>query len=71
MNALDFECKCCFIEQIFGIGSGIKNGNGETVQVPMKSGKMALFTLTSERVSYVFEDTGQRNWFFKFVQYED
>jgi hypothetical protein len=68
---LDFEHRCCFRGQIKNIGAGIKNGNGEIVSVPMQSGKIGLFELKSERVSYVFEDTGQRNWYFKFLRYKE
>ena len=66
---LDFVHKCCFRHQIINIGEGIEYGYGEIVRVPMKSGKIALYKLTSERVCVVFEDTGQRNWYFEFQGY--
>ncbi len=69
-HPLDFEHLCCFHHQIAKIGEGIKHGNGELIRVPMKSGKIAVYKLTSERYNVVFEDTGQRNWFFKFIGYE-
>ncbi len=67
---LDFTHKCCFHHQVAHIGAGLKDGRGEIVLVPMTSGKVARYKVTSERYSYVFEDTGQRNWRFEFQGYE-
>lgn len=67
---LDFTHKCCFRHQVAHIGVGLKDGCGEIVLVPMASGKVARYKVTSERYSYVFEDTGQRNWRFEFQGYE-
>jgi len=67
---LDFEHKCCFQHQVAGIGVGLRSGDGEIVLVPMRSGKTARYKVTSERYSYVFDDTGQRNWRFEFQGYE-
>ena len=66
---LDFEHRCCFRHQVANIGSGLKSGNGEIVLVPMRSGKIAEYKVTSERYNMAFEDTGQRNWFFAFQGY--
>lgn len=67
---LDLEYRCCFRHQIVGIGEGIKNGSGEIARIPMKSGKTALYKVTSERFNYSSaDDTGQRNWHFEFQGY--
>ena len=69
-NLLDFEHKCCFHHQVSHIGKGLIEGSGEIVLVPMKSGRVARYRVTSERYNFVFEDTGQKNWFWKFLGYE-
>ena len=43
---------------------------GEIVLVPMQSGRIARYKVTSERFSYTFDDTGQRNWLWQFQGYE-
>lgn len=68
-HALDFEHGCKFRHQIESIGQGTGHGTGETVRVAMKSGKTAIYTLHARRTNYVFEDTGQRDWRFLFMQY--
>lgn len=67
----DFEHGCCFRDQIKHIGEGTQYGDGEEVRVKMQSGRTAIYRLYSERYNYVFEDTGQRNWRYHFVRYED
>lgn len=67
---LDFEHKCCFYEQICHIGEGIKYGTGEIARIPMQSGKIALYKVTATRLDNIFQDTGQRNWYFEFQGYE-
>ena len=67
---LDFEHKCCFRHQVANIGTGLKDGCGEIVLVPMLSGRIARYKVTSERFSYTFDDTGQRNWLWQFQGYE-
>ena len=66
---LDFEHRCCFPEQVIGIGEGLKYGCGEIVRVLMQSGKIALYKVTSRRVNYSADDTGQRHWLFEFQGY--
>lgn len=68
---LDFVHRCAFREQIIGIGKGIRYGNGEISEVPMQSGKIALYKVTSERYNVMSSDTGQKNWYFKFQGYLD
>lgn len=70
-HELDFQHRCKFIEQIRDIGEGTKYGDGEEVRVNMQSGKTAIYKLFSERYNYTFEDTGQKNWYYHFVRYED
>jgi hypothetical protein len=36
----------------------------------MQSGRIARYKVTSERFSYTFDDTGQRNWLWQFQGYE-
>lgn len=67
---LDFEHTCCFRHQVANIGTGLKDGCGEIVLVPMQSGRIARYKVTSERFSYTFDDTGQRNWLWQFQGYE-
>lgn len=67
----DFKHVCCFKHQIINIGQEIEDGNGETVKIPMVSGKVALFRLFSEKYDSAFEYTGQRNWYFLFLRYEE
>lgn len=67
----DFEHRCKFRDQILKIGRGTKHGDGEEVEVDMRSGKTAIFKLYSERYNYVFEDTGQKNWRYLFVGYKE
>jgi len=64
---LDFEHRCCFRGQLDY--KDLIDGNGEIVEVPMESGKIGLYKVTSERYNVLFDDTGQRNWFFKFLRY--
>lgn len=66
---LDFEVRCAFIEQVSPMCRGLKYGIGEVVEVPMKSGRVALYKVTGERYCYVFKDTGQKNWKFEFQGY--
>lgn len=68
-SSLDFEHRCVFIEQLSAY-RGLKQGDGETVEVPMESGKIGLYEVTSERYNIVFDDTGQRNFYFKFLKYK-
>lgn len=68
---LDFEHRCCFRHQIVGIGRGTQQGDGEEVEVDMQSGRVAVFRLTSERYNVLFDDTGQRNWYYKFLRYKE
>ena len=69
---LDFEHRCCFRHQVASIGEGIQHGDGEIARVPMKSGKVALYKVTSERFGFTSaDDTGQRNWHFEFQGYVD
>src|SRR5271154_5373961 len=69
---LDFTCKCCFREQVKDIGTGIKNGNGEIAEIPMKSGKIGLYKVTAERFSNMSSDPpAQYNWSFEFQGYKD
>lgn len=67
----DFEHRCCFREQVVGIGRGIKYGNGELVDVDMQSGKTAIYKLFAERVDWSADDTGQRHWRYLFVRYKE
>lgn len=67
----DFEHRCCFKHQIINQGKGTKSGGGEIVEIDMESGKIALYKLYSDRVSYVFEDTGQRHWKYLFIGYKN
>lgn len=67
----DFEHRCCFKHQIYKIGRGTKAGGGELVEVDMQSGKTAIYKLYSDRVSYAFDDTGQRHWKYLFVRYKN
>jgi hypothetical protein len=66
---LDFEHRCCFRNQLNY--KGLRNGNGEIVEVLMQSRKIGLYKVTSERYNYAFEDTGQRNWKFEFQGYKE
>ena len=69
MNNLDFEHRCVWRHQLkYG---GLRNGNGEIVRVPMESGRVGLYRATSSRYSYSSDDTGQKNWKFEFIEYED
>lgn len=68
---LDFEHRCCFRHQIVDIGRGTLQGDGEVVEVDMQSGKVAIFQLTSFRYNHTFDDTGQRNWCYKFIRYKE
>jgi len=69
---LDFENRCCFRHQVSKIGYGLKNGDGEIVLVPMKSGKTAKYKVTSSRYSVTSNFSGeyQKNWFWEFQGYE-
>lgn len=67
-SSLDFSHSCVFRHQLKY--RGVKHGSGEIVEVDMKSGKIGLYKLTSEVYNTIFEDTGQRNWFFEFVGYK-
>lgn len=65
---MDFEHRCCFRHQINY--KGLKHGNGEIVEVPMRSGKIGLYKVNSDRYNIAFDDTGQRNWKFEFQRYK-
>jgi hypothetical protein len=39
------------------------------MKVPMQSGRTGLYKVTSERYNVLFEDTGQKNWYFEFQGY--
>lgn len=65
---LNFEHRCCFPEQLNY--KGFRNGSGELVEVPMESGKIGIYKVTSERYNTIFDYTGQRNFFFKFIKYK-
>jgi len=69
-HSSDFEHQCCFRDQIEHIGEGTREGDGEEVKVKMQSGRTAIYRLFSERYNYTFENTGQRNWRYHFVEYE-
>jgi len=65
---LDFERRCCFWEQVHKIGRGIRDDWGDQdVEVPMHSGKTALYRLTKHDNSY--GGTGQKIWRFTFLRY--
>ena len=61
----DFEIRCVFPEQIKY--KNAKYGNGETVEVPMKSGKTALFKAIADGYSR-YGGTGQQDWHFEFIR---
>lgn len=66
-GSLDFELTCIWRNQLkFNFYTKDKK---EYAEVPMQSGKTALYEMTSERFNYVFEDTGQKNFYFKFIKY--
>ena len=65
---LDFEHRCCFSHQIHSIAGSSKDGE---VEVEMKSGKTAIFLLSSVRYPSAGEYTGQRNWYYKFIKYNN
>lgn len=65
---LDFVKKCYFSYQLYRNFSGLKNGTGEIVKVPMESGKIGLYKVNSDRSNY--GNTGQYDWYFKFQGYE-
>jgi len=67
----DFEYRCKFKEQISHIGKGIRNGTGEEVEIPMKSGKVAKYRLYAEDYNPIFDNTGQKNWYFNFIEYKN
>lgn len=66
---LDFEHRCCFRHQVAHIGTGLKDGRGEIVLVPMQSGKVARYEVNAEPFSWS-ANTGQMNWRFEFQGYE-
>jgi len=69
---LDFEHRCCFRDQIVNIGRGTRDGDGEEVEVDMQSGRVAIFELTAKRFDFFsFGDTGQRDWYYKFIRYKE
>lgn len=67
-SSLDFEHKCVFRSQLSY--RGLSKANGEIVEVPMKNGKWGLYKVTSERYDIMGDDTGQRNFYFKFLKYK-
>jgi hypothetical protein len=67
---LDFEQRCCFREQVVRIGIGLEHGTGEIVKIPMESGRLGLYKVTSRRVDHSADDTGQRHWKYEFQGYE-
>jgi len=70
-HELDFEHRCKWRDQIVDIGEGTGHGDGEEVKVAMQSGRIGVFKLYSECYNYTFEDTGQKNWRYHFVKYEE
>lgn len=69
----DFQHRVKFPEQIKNIGRGTKYGDGEIVEVDMKSGKTALYKLFSDTDGFgiTADDTGQKNWKYLFVVYKE
>jgi len=63
----DFEHCCCFRHQLNY--AGLKDGNGELVEVPFVSGKTGIYKVTSEDYT-PFNHTGQKNWYFKFLHFK-
>lgn len=64
---LNFEHRCCFAHQIHNIAGSSADG---VVTVAMRSGKTAIYELTSEQYSYT-SYTGQRNWYYRFIEYTE
>jgi len=67
-GGFNFSHRCCFKQQMNY--KGLRYGDGEMVEVPMKSGKVGLYRVTSERYNILFDNTGQRNWYFEFINYK-
>ena len=74
---LDFVVRCKTSKELAPLKCiGLKGGRGETVTIPMKSGRPARFRVTAE-VSRGFEDPfhrdtlcrGVADWHFKFLGY--
>ena len=71
-HPLDFEHRCCFREQVVNIGRGLQQGQGEEVVVPMRSGRDAIYSVTSTPYNtMIWDQTDQRNWRFEFLRYAD
>lgn len=65
---LDFVKTCMFRHELSHI-SGVRQGAGEIVKIPMESGKTGLYKVTSEMFNY--GGTGQRDWYFEFQGYAE
>lgn len=64
---LDFEHRCCFLDQIEHIGTGIQERFGQQkTTVEMQSGRTAEYIV--EMGGY-YSGTGQHDWKFTFQRY--
>lgn len=63
----DFEQRCLFPEQLtYRMYWEIDR---QLAEVPMQSGRIALYEVHTERCDYSADDTGQRHWKFKFIKF--
>lgn len=62
---LDFRHGCCWRHQLFYKGLGY--GQGEEVEVSMKSGRVAVYKCTTTNLP---GNTGQKDWLFTFLRYK-
>ena len=68
-HPMDFGFNCIFKSQLDSKHYiGLKEGNGEFVKIPLKSKRVGLYKVFSERVNYTFSDTGQKNYYFIFIE---
>jgi len=67
LRKYDFEIRCAFEHQI--IYERFYKNNREFAYVPFRSGRLGLYEVIRKPYNVVFEDTGQYNWSFRFVNF--
>jgi len=69
LRKYDFVLKCCFFHQVSHY-KNLKSDGGKNVEVPFKSDRIGIYNVSCERYNYMFDNTGQKNWYFKFKYFK-